>query len=112
MSVRKTKMASSIHAVLLQLAGGNNGATLRSTDEEGKEVRTSIIANHSEWDEKTDPSTGKTHLVGEAGPPHNDKYPNLVEDWDVSVLRNPRLVGVQSYEHSVNWIYHQKEIEN
>ena len=60
---------------------------LVTTDEGGIEVRTSIIPNERGSVEKTDSSGGDTHLGRVARPPHSDKNPYFVEDWDVSVLR-------------------------
>ena len=47
-------------------------------------VHTSVIARHRQsCDNSFD---GNTHLIGEAWPPDHNKHPDLVKNWDVSVL--------------------------
>ena len=43
-------------------------------------------------------SDANAHLIGVAGPPDNDNYPELVKRWDVSVLRNSELINARSRE--------------
>ena len=84
-------MASSIHAVWLHLYGGDSvGIVLQSMGKWGAEVRTSVITNCRKSVEKGDSPGRNTHLMGKTGPPHDDENPSFIEDWDVSILRNPR----------------------
>lgn len=77
-------MAISIHAVWLHLdeGGGGHGAV----DGEEMKVRTSIIVDRGESGEDIHPFDENAHLMSEAGPPDNDENPNLIEDWNISVL--------------------------
>lgn len=53
-------------------------------------VRTSIAAKYRKLGEHLGSFDANTHLVGKSRPPDDDKYPDFVKYWDVSVLRNPR----------------------
>lgn len=64
-------------------------ATLQSIDEGAMEVHTSVIADLSGSVGKVHSPAGNTHLIGETGPPHNDINPDFIEDWNISVLKDP-----------------------
>lgn len=71
------------------IAPGRGGRGHGAVDGEEIKVRTSIITNRGESGEDVDLSDRNAHLMSEAGPPDNDKNPNLIEDWNISVLWNP-----------------------
>ena len=108
--MRRTKIATSIHAVRLhlvnvrgecqsKLVGGRASAYIcYRKPHELVNIRVHYDAN--------------THLIGEAGPPVSDSNPDLVKHWGISVLRNSEMINARSCEQLVQRTYEAKEIEN
>ena len=56
-------------------------------------MRTTIVTKHQELDKHLGSLDAGTHLMSKTGPPNNDKDPDFVKDWDISVLMSPVIVN-------------------
>lgn len=52
-------------------------------------MRTSVATKRRELGKHLDSLNANTHLVDETGPPDNDKNPDFINYWDISVLIAP-----------------------